>query len=129
MGMIFLPGSFSISRPQNAAPKHKSKLDNRKTCHDHRRWCCHHPPRLSVRQHGPDRHIVAGHTRTSNGLPIGCESAANLLSRESIKTFQELADEAFRDLLHKYKRPTDLKAALRESANGAVSEPSQALTH
>ena len=38
--------------------------------------------------------------------------ALNLLSRESIKTFQDLADEAFRDLLHKYKRPTDLKAAL-----------------
>jgi hypothetical protein len=34
-----------------------------------------------------------------------------LLSRESMKTFQELADEAFRDLLHKYGRPTDLKAA------------------
>ena len=42
--------------------------------------------------------------------------ALNLLSRESMKTFQELADEAFRDLLHKYKRPTDLKTALRESA-------------
>jgi hypothetical protein len=42
--------------------------------------------------------------------------ALNLLSRESMKSFQELADEAFRDLLHKYKRPTDLKAALRESA-------------
>jgi hypothetical protein len=26
----------------------------------------------------------------------------------------ELADEAFRDLLRKYGRPTDLKAALRE---------------
>jgi hypothetical protein len=38
-----------------------------------------------------------------------------------MKTFQELADEAFRDLLHKYKRPTDLKAALRESAKGEVS--------
>src|SRR5262245_46957250 len=33
-----------------------------------------------------------------------------------MKSFQELADEAFRDLLHKYGRPTDLKAALRESA-------------
>jgi hypothetical protein len=42
--------------------------------------------------------------------------ALNLLSRETMKTFQELADEAFRDLLHKYKRPTDLKAALRERA-------------
>jgi hypothetical protein len=28
--------------------------------------------------------------------------ALNLLSRESMKTFQELADEAFRDLLQKY---------------------------
>ena len=52
--------------------------------------------------------------------------ALNLLSRESMKSFQELADEAFRDLLHKYGRPTDLNAALRESARppskpGAVS--------
>ena len=43
--------------------------------------------------------------------------ALNLLSRESMKTFQELADEAFRDLLQKHGRPTDLKAALRESAH------------
>ncbi len=47
--------------------------------------------------------------------------ALNLLSRESMKNFQELADEAFRDLLQKYGRPTDLKAALRGSAKGAVS--------
>jgi hypothetical protein len=46
--------------------------------------------------------------------------ALNLLSRESMKTFHELADEAFRDLLHKYKRPTDLKAALRESAQSSA---------
>ena len=31
--------------------------------------------------------------------------ALNLLSRELRKSFQELADEAFRDLLHKYARP------------------------
>jgi hypothetical protein len=36
-----------------------------------------------------------------------------------MKSFQELADEAFRDLLHKQGRPTDLKAALRESAKGS----------
>jgi hypothetical protein len=47
--------------------------------------------------------------------------AVSLLLRESMKTFQELADEAFRDLLHKYKRPTDLKAALRESARSSTS--------
>jgi hypothetical protein len=31
--------------------------------------------------------------------------ALNLLSRESKKAFQELAEEAFRDLLRKYARP------------------------
>jgi hypothetical protein len=31
--------------------------------------------------------------------------ALNLLSRESMKNFQELADEVFRDLLQKYGRP------------------------
>jgi hypothetical protein len=41
--------------------------------------------------------------------------AVDLLGRDSMKTFQELADEAFRDLLRKYGRPTDLKSALRQS--------------
>ena len=50
--------------------------------------------------------------------------ALNLLSRESMKSFQELADEAFRDLLHKYGRPTDLKAALRESARSSATPSS-----
>ena len=39
----------------------------------------------------------------------------NLLSRESMKSFQELADEAFRDLLKKHRRPVTLKDMLRES--------------
>jgi hypothetical protein len=47
--------------------------------------------------------------------------ALDLLARDSMKTFQELADEAFRDLLRKYERPTDLKAALRQSARAAPS--------
>jgi len=33
-----------------------------------------------------------------------------------MKDFQELTDEAFRDLLKKYGRPVDLKDALRRSA-------------
>jgi hypothetical protein len=45
--------------------------------------------------------------------------ALNLLTRESMKSFQELADEAFGDLLQKQRRPTDLKGALRESAKGS----------
>jgi hypothetical protein len=35
-----------------------------------------------------------------------------------MKDFQELADEAFRDLLKKHGRPTGLKEALRQSTRG-----------
>ncbi len=42
--------------------------------------------------------------------------ALDLLARDSMTTMQELADEAFRDLLKKHGRPTDLKAALKASA-------------
>jgi hypothetical protein len=42
--------------------------------------------------------------------------ALDLLAKDSMRTFQELSDEAYRDLLHKHGRPTDLKAALRASA-------------
>jgi hypothetical protein len=45
--------------------------------------------------------------------------AINLLARDSMKDFQDLADEAFRDLLKKHGRPTDLKSALRQSARRA----------
>jgi len=40
----------------------------------------------------------------------------DLLGHDQMKDFQELADEAFRDLLKKYGRPVDLKDALRRSA-------------
>jgi hypothetical protein len=43
-------------------------------------------------------------------------NAIDLLARDSMKDFQELADEAFRDLLKKHGRPTDLKSTLRQSA-------------
>jgi hypothetical protein len=46
--------------------------------------------------------------------------ALDLLARDRMATFQELADEAFADLLRKHGRPTDLKSALRKSA-GEVS--------
>jgi hypothetical protein len=39
-----------------------------------------------------------------------------MLARDRMMDFQELADEAFRDLLKKHNRPTDLKSALRQSA-------------
>jgi len=42
--------------------------------------------------------------------------ALDLLGRDQMKDFAELADEAFRDLLKKHGRPVDLKEALRRSA-------------
>jgi hypothetical protein len=47
--------------------------------------------------------------------------ALDLLTRDSMKTFQELADEALRDLLRKYGRPSDLKAALRQSVRSSAT--------
>jgi hypothetical protein len=43
-------------------------------------------------------------------------SALDLMARDRMMTFQELADEAFRDLLKKHNRPTDLRTALKQSA-------------
>ena len=42
--------------------------------------------------------------------------ALHQLSLDSMKSIQDLADEAFRDLLKKHRRPTTLKEMLRESA-------------
>ena len=49
----------------------------------------------------------------------------DLLARDRMMDFQELADEAFRDLLKKHGRPTDLRSALRQSvkAPAGVQEP------
>jgi hypothetical protein len=40
----------------------------------------------------------------------------DLLARDRMMTFQELADEAFADLLKKHGRPVSLRAALQKSA-------------
>ena len=37
------------------------------------------------------------------------------LAKDRMSTVQELADEAFRDLLKKHRRPTTLREMLRES--------------
>jgi hypothetical protein len=47
-------------------------------------------------------------------------AALDLLARDQMKDFQELADEAFGDLLRKHKRPVGLKAALRQSAGATI---------
>jgi hypothetical protein len=41
--------------------------------------------------------------------------ALDMLARDRMMSFQELADEAFRDLLRKHGRPVDLKDALKRS--------------
>ena len=43
------------------------------------------------------------------------------LSLDSMKSLQDLADEAFRDLLKKHRRPTTLKEMLRESARSQAA--------
>jgi hypothetical protein len=47
-------------------------------------------------------------------------AAIDLLARDRMMTFQELAEEAFRDLLRKHNRPIDLKEALRKSAGASA---------
>lgn len=43
-------------------------------------------------------------------------ASVDLLAKDRMMTFQELSDEAFRDILRKYHRPASLKEALRKSA-------------
>ncbi len=44
--------------------------------------------------------------------------AIDAVARGKGKTFQQLADEAFKDLLKKHRQPVGLKAALKESVSG-----------
>jgi hypothetical protein len=45
--------------------------------------------------------------------------AIDLLAKDSMKDFQELANEAFADLLKKHRRPVGFKAALKQSVRDA----------
>jgi hypothetical protein len=53
--------------------------------------------------------------------------ALHQLSLNSMRSVQELADEAFRDLLKKHRRPTTLKEMLRESARSHPANDHHAL--
>jgi len=64
------------------------------------------PPRAS-RPAGSVRKRIAFDAETWHAL--------HHLSLDSMKSLQELADEAFRDLLKKHRRPTTLKEMLRAS--------------
>jgi len=47
--------------------------------------------------------------------------ALDLLARDQMKTFHELADEAFAEILKKNNRPLGLKEALRQSAGHSAT--------
>ncbi len=53
--------------------------------------------------------------------------ALDLLARERMMTFQELADEAFRDVLRKHGRPYDTRDAFKLSAKEANKEADKAV--
>jgi hypothetical protein len=59
----------------------------------------------------------------------GTWQALVLLARDRMMDFQELADEAFRDLLSKHHRPADLKSALRQSAGQDAAIHKRATIH
>jgi hypothetical protein len=63
-------------------------------------------------------HALKGQAMPGKRIQIDEETwqQLNLLGHDQTKDFQELADEALRDLLKKYGRPVDLKDALRRSA-------------
>lgn len=67
----------------------------------------------------PERKSLS-HPSVRKRIEFDAESyqALDLLARDTMKSLQELADEAFADLLRKYRRPITLKEALRDSARG-----------
>jgi hypothetical protein len=64
---------------------------------------------------GPPPHDLYGRRKLIE-FTFEVWQALELLARDSGKSVQALADEAFLDLLRKHRRPTSLKEALRESA-------------
>jgi hypothetical protein len=64
----------------------------------------------------PRANRTAGSVRKRIEFDAETWHALHQLSLDSMKSLQDLADEAFRDLLKKHRRPTSLKEMLRESA-------------
>jgi hypothetical protein len=60
--------------------------------------------------------MPAGPIRKRIEFDAATFQALDLLGRDSMKSLQELADEAFRDLLKKHGRPVTLREALKASA-------------
>jgi hypothetical protein len=62
---------------------------------------------MAAHDDGPMRRRIAFDAETFHAL--------DRLAKDRMSTLQELAEEAFRDLLKKHRRPTSLKEMLRES--------------
>jgi hypothetical protein len=48
-------------------------------------------------------------------------SALDMLAKDRMQTFQELAEEAFADVLKKHGRPVSLREALQKSASRSAT--------
>jgi hypothetical protein len=75
----------------------------------------------SARPAGSGGNAWRGEERMRKLIAFDDDTAAKLkqLARDRMATFQELADEAFADLLKKHGIPIDLKDALKKSARAA----------
>lgn len=60
--------------------------------------------------------------RTLIELDPDIRQALEMLGRDRMQDLQELADEAFRDLLKKHRRPVTLKEQLRQSSRSAAND-------
>jgi hypothetical protein len=72
---------------------------------------------------GPDDRRIDEVHRKLVAFDLETWHALNLLARDNLMTFQELADEAFRDVLRKHGRPVEFREALKKSA--AAAGPAQ----
>ena len=94
-------GPPSLAKPQAASPSNDYDVVNRSVMARKKEAGKSKP---SVRA---SRKLIAFDTDTMRAL--------TLLARDRMMDFQELADEAFRDLLKKHRRPVTLKESLKQS--------------
>ena len=74
-------------------------------------------PRKTNRQQSAPQKAEAPNTKGKRvEFDLETWQTLDLLARERMMTFQELADEAFRDLLKKHDRPYDARDAFKKSA-------------
>jgi hypothetical protein len=68
---------------------------------------------------GPRFRLLSQHPLLQSGSASSSTPTLEGLARDTMKDFQELMDEAVRDLLKKHHRPVTVKEMLRQSARNA----------